>query len=1215
MIDRKNFKEALKILGFTFNDSESFCTIDVGSCKMSVDFESETLIYPEQIRGRNHNTSFDAPENFVVFECILRLLKKVYNPEDIEIEKEWRLGHDSKSGRADICVYDRGSENVLMIIECKTAGREYYKALNDTSTDGGQLFSYWQQEISAKWLVLYTSDIKDGENGREIKYESPAINCTDDPNLLSHNDPAIKLFATSHTAQEKFTAWIETYNGDYREDIIFSDESSAYDIGNRPLLKKNLKAFNDDSKKGIINKFEEILRHNNVSDKENAFNRLVALFICKLVDEHSKNDDDELAFQYVPRRDTYEMLQERLQMLYHNGMSEFMREEITYIPADYPRLFMTQYRGGDKENAIRELSEAFRKLKYFTNNDFAFLDVHNEELFYKNGKILVEVVQLFEHYRIVHTENHQLLGDLFEKLLDQGFRQNEGQFFTPIPLARFIWDSLPLRRYETWPKVIDYACGAGHFLTEAIEAVSYFIPSESREWIRDSIYGIEKDYRLSRVSKVSMFMNGAGGSNIIFGDGLEDSDIIKRGKFDILTANPPYSVASFKQHLRFTAKDFRLWDSISPSSSEIEVLFVERIGQLLNDKGLAAVILPSSILSNDSAAYTGARQELLRTFKLRAVVKLGSKTFGATGTNTVILFLERYYHNPSRLAQALDSTDAILDRRERDLESWEDIEILMSYLDMQGLTREQWNDFVHDRLTPETMPEYFRMYIDAYGEDFYRQAKKTEYEKLLYYAFTYCQRTTVIIAPSDNVGQREFLGYYWSYRKGDEGIHYDGERGGKMYVNSDREASGTLADVVRQSFGDGDIVMTEDNMRYARVVETWRMLDFSRVTFNADIRLQERKELDIESKYPAVKLLSVCRMNVPKSEAKAYPEETPASFIDMSSVSVYGKIISMSVRPIGELSSGSYNFFREGDIICAKMMTSAENMKCTVAEGLTNGIGFGSSEFYTFRCNEEIMTHYVCEFLNMTAIRESAWASVTGSGRQRVPSKFFEALTIPLPPMEVQQQIVNECSGIDSQESSLNERIKSCREKIEDIFSRLESEPNVRRYRLDDRKSFTLSIGKRVLNSELIPGGKIPVYSANVREPFGYVDGLLRGFEDFGSDSILWGIDGDFMVSFMEHGREFYPTDHCGILRVIADGVHPRFMARILEREGTRLGFSRNFRASLDRIGGIKFGVPEMDSQVTAMNDVMNLEREISRALMSLKALEGKKEAVLKKYL
>lgn len=84
---------------------------------------------------------------------------------------------------------------------------------------------------------------------------------------------------------------------------------------------------------------------------------------------------------------------------------------------------------------------------------------------------------------------------------------------------------------------------------------------------------------------------------------------------------------------------------------------------------------------------------------------------------------------------------------------------------------------------------------------------------------------------------------------------------------------------------------------------------------------------------------------------------------------------------------------------------------------------------------------------------------------------------------------------------------------------------------------------------------------------------------------------------------------------MITDSVHPRFMARILEREGTLLDFSRNFRASLDRIGGIKFGVPDIDSQVTAMNDVINLEAEISRALAGLKALEGKKGAVLRKYL
>ena len=266
---------------------------------------------------------------------------------------------------------------------------------------------------------------------------------------------------------------------------------------------------------------------------------MIALFICKLVDELTKEEDSELAFQYKPRADSYETLQDRLQHLFKQGMDEFMREEITYIPADYPDRLFANYTKQNRKEAIADLKAAFRKLKYFTNNDFAFKDVHNEKLFYENGKVLVEVVQLFQRYRIVHEAKHQILGDLFEQLLDKGFKQNEGQFFTPLPITRFIWDSLPLERFTTWPKVIDYACGAGHFLTEAVEAVNHFIPNNNNHWVRDCIFGIEKDYRLARVSKVSMFMNGAGYSNIIFGDGLENSELITPGTFDILTANQP----------------------------------------------------------------------------------------------------------------------------------------------------------------------------------------------------------------------------------------------------------------------------------------------------------------------------------------------------------------------------------------------------------------------------------------------------------------------------------------------------------------------------------------------------------------------------------------------------------------------------------------------------------------------------------------------------
>ena len=1222
MITSENFRELLKFLGFTHDLCENIFTYEFSqTCKFLVDFTNEKLIYPEAIKGREHNNNFSQNENFVVFECVFKLLNKGYRPEDIELEKTWTLGRTQKGGRADICVYENSSDNVLMIIECKTWGKEFTKALDDTKTNGAQLFSYWQQESSAKWLVLYSSD-NDG------KYKSPAINCTDDKNLIlmAEHNKNTKLYINAHTTIEKFNVWHETYGLELYDDIIFSQSSAAYNIGFIPLLKKNLRDFNPNDK--IVNRFEEILRHNNVSDKENAFNRLIALFICKLVDEIKKDNDSEVEFQYRPRIDNYEMLQDRLQRLYTEGMKEFMREDISYISSDYPEKLFSNYTAKRKQAAINDLKSAFRILKYFSNNDFAFKDVHNENLFYQNGKILVEIVQLFQGYKIVNTEKHQFLGDLFEQLLDKGFKQNEGQFFTPMPLTRFIWDCLPMRNFQNRPKVIDYACGAGHFLIEAVEAINYFIPDSEKNnhWVRDFIFGIEKDYRLARVSKVSLFMNGAGESNIIFGDGLENSSQITPHTFNILTANPPYSVEAFKQHLQINNKDdFTLLDTISNAGSEIEVLFIERIAQLLDSQGLAAVILPSSILSNDSASYTGARSEILRNFKIRAIVRLGSKTFGATGTNTVILFLQRYDIHPPRTAHVSDSVDAIFD--DADLLGWEENFILSSYLELQGITQSEWADFINENLDMDNTSEYFMNYYKTFmskpstkkispeyiNKNFYEFAKSIEREKIFYYGMTYNQMTVIIIAPSDNAGQKDFLGYDWSGRKGDEGIKIS-VKGGKLYNDKDREAENTLAHVVRQSFNDeDDIFISEENSKFARVTRTSDMLDFTRGNFNMAINLQFEKKIDIESKYPLVKLISVCQINISKSEAKIFPDNTPASFLDMSSISTDGKIITMTDKPIKELWTGSYIFFAEGDIIIAKMMSGAENMKCAIAINLTNKIGFGSSEFYVLRCNKQIIAKYLFEYIMQHHIRESAWKSVTGTGRMRVPLNFYANMTIPLPPMDIQREIVRECEEIDAQESQTLETINTCRTEIEKLFTEIDALPTVHKMSLDDKSSFTLMIGKRVLNSELITGGLIPVYSANVFEPFGYINNLL--FDDFSRDSILWGIDGDFMVNFITSGQKFYPTDHCGVLRVLTQHVNPRYMAHILEREGISKGFSRSYRASLDRISSIKFEVTDVATQNHFMDKVIKLEALIRNCQGKLKTFIGIKESVLKKYL
>lgn len=147
MITSQNLRNTLLVMGFTENDGLFEKEYPAFRCKMQVNFSAKKLIYPEAIKGRERNDSFNQPENFVVFECVNRLLEKGYRPEHIELEKEWHLGHDAKSGRADICV-SNADGTMLFIVECKTWGREFDKAFSDTKSDGAQLFSYWQQEQS-----------------------------------------------------------------------------------------------------------------------------------------------------------------------------------------------------------------------------------------------------------------------------------------------------------------------------------------------------------------------------------------------------------------------------------------------------------------------------------------------------------------------------------------------------------------------------------------------------------------------------------------------------------------------------------------------------------------------------------------------------------------------------------------------------------------------------------------------------------------------------------------------------------------------------------------------------------------------------------------------------------------------------------------------------------------------------------------------------------
>ncbi|MDP2901888.1 MAG: N-6 DNA methylase, partial [Methylovulum sp.] len=177
-----------------------------------------------------------------------------------------------------------------------------------------------------------------------------------------------------------------------------------------------------------------------------------------------------------------------------------------------------------------------------------------------------------------------------------------------------------------------------------------------------AIFGVEKEYRLSKVAKISAFMYGQDEINVIYCDALDTIQQEISGKIvlvdeetiDILVANPPFAVDGFLTTLSKSQREhYTLFNDAmdAKKQSNIQCFFIERAKQLLAPKGIAAIIVPSSVLSNSDATHIGSREILLKHFDIVALVELGSGTFGKTGTNTVILFLRRKHQQPPESEQ------------------------------------------------------------------------------------------------------------------------------------------------------------------------------------------------------------------------------------------------------------------------------------------------------------------------------------------------------------------------------------------------------------------------------------------------------------------------------------------------------------------------------------------------------------------------------------
>jgi len=462
------------------------------------DFKKSTISYTKTIKQTREIKKITGDEEIVRAFILTRLVNELrYKPEHIEIEKEYDIGRPkANKPRIDVIVRD-GKDNVFLYIELKSP-IDYEKDKDEVIEK--QLFNLASQEKGqgkdVKYLVLYSFDVIN----EEIKD---------------------KCIIIDYEKYSSFDLWKEERN--------FSDKIPArygkaqkepYIKGGKKDLETN---FSHDQLESLRKNLHNVLWGGGGTDDNEVFASLTNLILAKIQDESEKKNKEKYDFQvfaFAKKDDevfeTNDELFERINQLYRRALKQ--------------RLNILDENKLKKSYVVDENKFSLAKLKY--------------------------TVQELEKYSFVDGKNSfdgkDILGDFFEGIIREGFKQTKGQFFTHINIVKFLlWglqlDKLAIERVNNdleIPYLIDPSAGSGTFLIEYMKFITknlkyrfndklndtrdvedsyeqWFIPDHrENKWAKDYIYGSEINFNLGTAAKINMILHGDGSANIFVKDGL-----------------------------------------------------------------------------------------------------------------------------------------------------------------------------------------------------------------------------------------------------------------------------------------------------------------------------------------------------------------------------------------------------------------------------------------------------------------------------------------------------------------------------------------------------------------------------------------------------------------------------------------------------------------------------------------------------------------------
>jgi len=361
------------------------------------------------------------------------------------------------------------------------------------------------------------------------------------------------------------------------------------------------------------------------------------------------------------------------------------------------------------ENIGLKLNDIFDKI---TNVNSPKLDKIFDDLDFANkdrfpNETIQRLINHFSQYNFGSNYiSSDLLGDSYEYLIKQfaaDAGKKGGEFYTPREVERIIIGIVKPHKKD---HIYDPTVGSGGFLLEAYN----YLKDKSNEQVARTLYLYGQEINISTfaIAKINMFLHGLDSADIRRGDTLANPQFLNSmgnlQTFDIVVANPPYSIKDWEFELFKNDKYGRTQEYELPPQKNADYAFVLHILKSLNANGRAGIVLPHGVLFRGGSEGR-IREQIIKKDLLEAVIGLPPKLFYGTGIPAAILIFNRNKsENKKGKVLIIDSEKDFLEGknqntlRKQDIDKiikafdqYQDIEKYAKVVDIKELEENEYN--------------------------------------------------------------------------------------------------------------------------------------------------------------------------------------------------------------------------------------------------------------------------------------------------------------------------------------------------------------------------------------------------------------------------------------------------------------------------------------------------------------------------------------------